>query len=55
MKKRLIGILLCIVMVASVLTACGTKETGGKGGDKTIGVCMPRHYSVEPDGGDGKG
>lgn len=41
MKKRLIGILLCIVMVASVLTACGTKETGGKGGDKTIGVCMP--------------
>lgn len=43
MKKRLIGILLCILMVASVLTACGQKdeETGGKGGDKTIGVCMP--------------
>jgi putative multiple sugar transport system substrate-binding protein len=41
MKKRFIGILLCVVMIASVLTACGTKETGGKGGDKTIGVCMP--------------
>lgn len=43
MKKRLIGILLCIVMVASVFAACGKndKATGGKGGDKTIGVCMP--------------
>lgn len=55
MKKRLLGILLCIVMVAA-LAACGTKEeeTGGKSGEektsedkktgedkKTIGVCMP--------------
>lgn len=48
MKKRLLGILLCIVMVFA-LAACGTKdeETGGKSNDKdsdgkkTIGVCMP--------------
>lgn len=43
MKKRLLGILLCTVMVASLLVACGKKdeETGGKGGEKIIGVCMP--------------
>ena len=41
MKKRLFGILLCAVMITSLLTACGAKETGGKDGGKTIGVCMP--------------
>ena len=43
MKKRLVGILLCIVMVASLLVACGKKdeEAGGKGDGKTIGVAMP--------------
>ncbi len=41
MKKRLVGILLCVVMVSSILTACKAKETGGKDGAKTIGVCMP--------------
>ncbi len=43
MKKRLVGVLLCIAMVASLFVACGKKddETGAKGGDKTIGVCMP--------------
>ncbi len=44
MKKKLIGILLCVAMIASLFVACGKKDdeaTGGKGGDKTIGVCMP--------------
>ncbi|NLL73846.1 MAG: sugar ABC transporter substrate-binding protein [Clostridiales bacterium] len=41
MKKRLIGILLCVMMMVSLLTACGAKETGGKSGGKTVGVCMP--------------
>jgi putative multiple sugar transport system substrate-binding protein len=41
MKKRLLGVLLCVMMIASLLTACGTKETGGKGKGKTVGVCMP--------------
>jgi putative multiple sugar transport system substrate-binding protein len=47
MKRKLIGILLCIAMIASLLVACGTKddkETGASGsetGSKTVGVCMP--------------
>ena len=43
MKKKLIGILLCVAMIASLFVACGKKEseTGAKGGNKTVGVCMP--------------
>lgn len=43
MKKRLFGILICVAMFATMLTACGSKETASKGGDgaKTVGVCMP--------------
>lgn len=41
MKKKIIGILLCIMMVVSLLTACGAKETGNTGKGKTVGVCMP--------------
>lgn len=41
MKKRLVGILLCVMIISSLLTACGSKETGGEGGGKTVGVCMP--------------
>lgn len=41
MKKKLIVILLCVMMISSLLTACGSKETGGKGDKKTVGVCMP--------------
>lgn len=29
MKKKLLSLMVCIVMVASLLAACGTKETGG--------------------------
>jgi len=38
MKKKLLGILLCIMMLASLLSACGTKEkadTGSSTGAKT--------------------
>ena len=43
MKKKLIGVLLCVAMIASLFVACGKKEeqTGAKGGSKTVGVCMP--------------
>ncbi|MDI9508999.1 MAG: sugar ABC transporter substrate-binding protein [Clostridiales bacterium] len=42
MKRRLVGILICLMMISSLLAACGKKdkETSGSG-DKTIGVCMP--------------
>lgn len=42
MKKKLIGIMLCIMMISSLLAACNKgKETGGSGKGKTVGVCMP--------------
>ncbi len=43
MKRKLFSMLLCIMMITSLLAACGKgdKETGGKSGAKTIGVCMP--------------
>lgn len=45
MKKKIIGVLICFMIITSLLTACGTKEasTGGSTGDKvkTVGVCMP--------------
>ena len=41
MKKRLLGILFCILMLSFVLSGCGKDtQTSGKGGKK-IGVAMP--------------
>lgn len=44
MKKKLVGIILCLMMISAILASCGKKdeETSGKDTDKkTIGVCMP--------------
>ena len=41
MKKRLVGILFCIMMLSFVLAGCGKDtQTSGKGGKK-VGVAMP--------------
>ena len=44
MRKKLLSIVICVVMISSLLAACGKKDTsaGSAGGDtKKIGVAMP--------------
>lgn len=44
MKKKLFSVVICIIMVASLFTACGKKDsttTTGEGSGKKIGVAMP--------------
>ncbi len=42
MKKRSIGIILSIMILSSLLVACGDDtETSGEAEGKTVGVCMP--------------
>lgn len=44
MKRKLLSVLVCVLLVSSLLAGCGKKDdaaTSGKAGDKTIGVCMP--------------
>ena len=41
-NKKLIGIILSIMLISSLLVACGDNtETSGEGVNKTVGVCMP--------------
>ncbi len=40
MKRKIIGILLCMMLIASLMTGCATKA-GSNGGGKKIGVAMP--------------
>ncbi|MDF2538747.1 MAG: chvE [Herbinix sp.] len=40
MRKKLIGVLLCITMIAALLAGCGTKP-GSNDSGKKIGVAMP--------------
>lgn len=40
MKSRLVSLLVCILMITSLLAACGTKDNGVDK-KRSIGVCMP--------------
>ncbi len=41
MKKKLISVILCVALVASLLVGCGSKDDTKKDGGKKIGVAMP--------------
>lgn len=41
MRKKVLGILLCVMLVSSLLGACKSKDTATDSKGKTVGVCMP--------------
>ena len=41
MKKKVMSILLCIVVISTMLTGCGKSTTTSKNGGKKVGVAMP--------------
>lgn len=41
MKKKLLSVILCVALIASLMVGCGKTENTGKSGGKKIGVAMP--------------
>ena len=52
MKKRIISVLLCAGLVASMLAGCGSKEEQGQGGDQRDQICVDRGQNAVLHAGD---